>query len=783
MRVLKVIHGYPPRYSAGSEIYSKILVQELNNQHNVEVFTRQENSFLPDYYYQTELDSSDPRSLLHIVNVPRTKYRDKYIHLEVDNLFRNVLEQFKPHIVHFGHLNHLSMNLPKIAFEMKIPSVLTLHDFWLMCPRGQFIQRNSKEPWQLCDSQKNIKCATNCYSGGFTGDQEFESDDIKYREAWIGHRMDKAKEAVSYINKFIAPSKFLAKKFINEFALPVKKIQYLDYGFNLEYLKGRNRIKEEDFVFGYIGTLTPQKGIHDLLQAFDLLPKDIKVKLRIWGNPSEDTGGLKSIADSIIRKGGFIEWRGGYKNEEIVSEVFNHIDAMVVPSIWGENSPLVIHEANQLRIPVITANYGGMKEYVQDLENGLLFEHRNPVDLSAKMLQLAEDKNLAHKLGKKWYLYSKDGNIPDIKEHAKEVVKIYIETCQELGVSVPTRPGPWRITFDTNPDHCNYKCVMCECFSPYSKTKDERIAAGIKKRIMPIETIRKIINESKGTPLIEIIPSTMGEPLLYKDFDEIIKLCHEHNLKLNLTTNGSFPIKGAKKWAELLIPVCSDIKFSMNGATKNISESIMLGSKWEEQLLNIKTLIQVRDEYLLTYNARCQLTFQVTFLQTNIDELADLVLLAIDLGIDRVKGHHLWAHFDEIKDLSMRRSGNSIEKWNNVVREIYDIRNNNLLPNGRKIILENIHLLDKDSSKDIAPGGNCPFLGKEAWINTEGKFSPCCAPDNLRKSLGDFGSVLEQSIGDIFLSDQYKNLQKTFLANPLCKDCNMRKPLILQASI
>jgi len=779
MKVLKVIHGYPPRYSAGSEVYSKILVSQLNDRHNVEVFTRQENSFLPDYYYHTELDQLDPRTLLHVVNVPRTKHRDKYIHTEVDNLFTHVVNQLKPDIVHFGHLNHLSMNLPKIASDIDVPTILTLHDFWLMCPRGQFIQRNSKQPWQLCDSQENQKCAINCYSGNFTGDMQFEDEDIAYRENWVKHRMDKSKEALSHINRFIAPSRFLMEKFINDFNLPAEKIQYLDYGFNLEYLKERNRVKEEEFVFGYIGTLTPQKGIHDLLNAYDLLPKNKKIKLRIWGNSSEDTGGLKAIAELIINKGACIEWMGGYKNEEIVTQVFNNIDAIVVPSIWGENSPLVIHEANQLRIPIITANYGGMKEYVQHLQNGLLFEHRNIQDLFAKMLQLATDKNLVQELSKRGYIYSDNGDIPNITDHAKEIENIYIETCKDMAKTVPIKPGPWRITFDTNPDHCNYNCIMCECFSPYSKTKEERINAGIKKRVMPIETIRKIINESKDTPLTEIIPSTMGEPLLYKDFDEIINLCHQYNLKLNLTTNGSFPIKGAKKWAELLIPICSDIKFSINGATKQINEKIMLGSVWEDQLNNIKTLIEVRDEYARKNpNNRCQLTFQVTFLESNINELAELVRLAISLGIDRVKGHHLWAHFDEIKNLSMRRNIDSIQKWNNVVREIYVIQQNNFLPNKKKIILENIYILNEDASKDIAPGGPCPFLGKEAWINTEGKVSPCCAPDNLRKTLGDFGSILEQSIEDIFISDKYQNLRMNFLNNDLCKDCNMRKPLI-----
>jgi hypothetical protein len=49
-------------------------------------------------------------------------------------------------------------------------------------------------------------------------------------------------------------------------------------------------------------------------------------------------------------------------------------------------------------------------------------------------------------------------------------------------------------------------------------------------------------------------------------------------------------------------------------------------------------------------------TFQLTFLESNISELADIVRLAIELGVDRVKGHHLWAHFSQIRELSMRRS-------------------------------------------------------------------------------------------------------------------------------
>ena len=43
--------------------------------------------------------------------------------------------------------------------------------------------------------------------------------------------------------------------------------------------------------------------------------------------------------------------------------------------------------------------------------------------------------------------------------------------------------------------------------------------------------------------------------------------------------------------------------------------------------------------------------------------------MAIELGIDRIKGHHLWAHFEEIKHLSMRRSPEAIKRWNSEVEK------------------------------------------------------------------------------------------------------------------
>ncbi len=337
--------------------------------------------------------------------------------------------------------------------------------------------------------------------------------------------------------------------------------------------------------------------------------------------------------------------------------------------------------------------------------------------------------------------------------------------------------GPWRITFDTNPDDCNLSCIMCEDHSPFSRTRQDRVSAGLPRRRMDIALIEQILSQAQGTPLLEIIPSTMGEPLIYKDFERIIELCHHYKIKLNLTTNGTFPRKGVEVWSKLIVPVASDIKISWNGATKATQEKIMLGTQWEKVLDNLKKLIALRDEHFRTEGHYCQITLQLTFLESNLKELADIVQLGIDLGVDRIKGHHLWAHFDEIKALSMRRSPESIVRWNEAVLKAQSVANTQYLPNGQRIKLENIYGLDEKAVQDLAPGGECPFLGKEAWVATDGRFSPCCAPDKERRKLGEFGSLADHSLDEIWNSPLYQDLCQNYMKHPVCQGCNMRKPL------
>ena len=157
MKIVQVIHGYPTRYNAGSEVYTQTLCRALAAHHEVHVFTREEDPFSPDATVRAEVDQNDARIRLHVVNNPRS--RDRYRDERIDRRFAELLDRVMPAVVHIGHLSHLSTSLIETATSREIPIVFTLHDYWVMCPRGQFMQTHPANPrdlWAACDGQEEI---------------------------------------------------------------------------------------------------------------------------------------------------------------------------------------------------------------------------------------------------------------------------------------------------------------------------------------------------------------------------------------------------------------------------------------------------------------------------------------------------------------------------------------------------------------------------------------------------------------------------------------------------
>jgi glycosyltransferase involved in cell wall biosynthesis len=385
---------------------------------------------------------------LYIVNNPQGK--DGYRHKQMDDTFAELVKQIKPDVAYIGHLNHLSTGLVDELNKLKIPIVFMLHDYWLMCPRGQFLTRSigKENNFQVCNGQDDRKCAFDCYEVYFSGRTSQDGPtwwwqaleqflwkeklgksgkvvcerDIKLWSNWINRRMIETKAIINKVDLFIAPARYLRNRFITDFGILENKIVYLDYGFPTEYLQQTEKSEtKKNFTFGYIGTHIPAKGVNLLIEAF----KQIKQPaiLKIFGRENgQSTKALKQMAETSVNP---IEFCGEYVNKNLANTVFANVNCIVVPSIWAENSPLVIHEAQACKMPVITANYGGMCEYVNHKINGLLFEHCNTQSLTEQMQWAIEHPEEMHRFGKKGYLYSEDGKVPDIETHCMELLKLF----------------------------------------------------------------------------------------------------------------------------------------------------------------------------------------------------------------------------------------------------------------------------------------------------------------------------------------------------------------------
>jgi glycosyltransferase involved in cell wall biosynthesis len=244
------------------------------------VYSREENPYRPCFAIRHQPVQSGFD--MYFVNHPQGK--DGYRHPDMDEGFGRLLDLIKPDIAHVGHLNHLSTGLLEQLYQRHIPIVFTLHDFWLMCPRGQFLQRtlNSGHEFHLCTGQDDFKCATTCYNMYFGGRHDGVDKDLDYWTDWIRRRMEETRSVAQLVDYFIAPSEYLRRRFIDEFGLPESKVIYLDYGFPLEYLTPRPAQRpERPFTFGYIGTHIPAKGVNLLIEAFSRLRG--KARLLIFG--------------------------------------------------------------------------------------------------------------------------------------------------------------------------------------------------------------------------------------------------------------------------------------------------------------------------------------------------------------------------------------------------------------------------------------------------------------------------------------------------------------------
>ncbi|MCJ2044021.1 glycosyltransferase family 4 protein [Methylobacterium sp. J-078] len=386
MKILVISHAHPDFSVGGAEIAAYNLFQALRKRTDLEAVTflartgqsnlspgsimlRRENEFLwrQDMSDWFRLGSANIRSM-------QSNLRD----------FLNII---KPDVVFIHHYAHIGIELLR-ELRWILPKAeifLTLHEYIAICNRnGQMVKNGSK---RLCYRESIEECHA-CFP-------QHSPEDFWLRKHYIQKHFE-------FVDGFVSPSQFLKDRYV-AWGIPDEHLFVIENGQNsvqssLAYANPSyyNR-------FGFFGQITEYKGVEILLQAIHQIDRSTRSRLyfEVHGANLELQGEwfqeiIKKLRDPLVAEG-VLRWVGPYEPAEL-SRRMSKIGWVIVPSIWWENSPMVIQEAFVAGKPVICSGLGGMGEKVRDGVDGLHFEARNALDLAEVLSRAGAAPELHSKL-------------------------------------------------------------------------------------------------------------------------------------------------------------------------------------------------------------------------------------------------------------------------------------------------------------------------------------------------------------------------------------------------
>ena len=311
-------------------------------------------------------------------NSSKLKALDIILNKENARLMKKALDEFKPDIVHLNNFQRqLSASIIKPIKDRNIPIVFTAHDVQAICPAITMMD-NEKNVCELCMKGKYINCIKKSCNKGSKLKSVLGAIEGYYYKIYI--------EAIDYI---ITPSKFYRTKFIED-GINEKKIQAIH---NSIEMTDYNLVTQDDGYALYFGRLSKEKGILNLINAFE---KCDKGTLYIAGEGPEKENIEKIVTDRNLENRVKLL---GFLNKEQMTEIIRKCKFVVVPSIWYENCPYSILETLAIGKPVIGANIAGIPELVKNEQSGLTYKYDDVNDLSNKMKLLFDNENLVKQYG------------------------------------------------------------------------------------------------------------------------------------------------------------------------------------------------------------------------------------------------------------------------------------------------------------------------------------------------------------------------------------------------
>jgi glycosyltransferase involved in cell wall biosynthesis len=405
MKILQFVHGYPPELIGGTELYTQALGQRLIARGHTCIVVAGSNWDCPE----ASIAVGEDRGVViaRLIGLPRRMgFRPSAYDPIAEALVRKLLDFWRPDVVHLQHWRRLTDNLVAICREFEIPAVVTLHDQWIACSRHHRLRLDEvfcadrtppcvscvdRDPWQRI--------------GEIEQELEFRQHTLK-RELQLADRLLVPSQAQRIFLQQIVP-------------LPLDRLEVVPLGSPVpgpwRTDHGEPGFPHEPLKVGYWGYLSPEKGVHLLLEAARLVPITHKVEWHIYGPLGEPVyqGRLNRIAEGLP-----VIFHGEYNYRDLRSA---GLDLAVFPSLCWETYSFVLDEALQIGLPVIVPNRGAFCERVGDA--GLLFEYGDGRDLANKIESLLVNPSALTRLKRA----ATAAGVTSMDDHANQLEKIYQE--------------------------------------------------------------------------------------------------------------------------------------------------------------------------------------------------------------------------------------------------------------------------------------------------------------------------------------------------------------------
>lgn len=384
MKILHVVHQYPPEYVGGTEQYTQNLARHQAKQgERVAVFYPSAEATV----LTVGLDEAEIR----VYQAPagsRTRQRvflDTFGQSTLNQAFAQVLAAEQPDVVHIQHLMGLPAGIVQQLVAANIPYVITLHDYWFPCANAQLLtnDRNS-----LCAGPD--KWWINCGRCALAREEIQANWLAPALSPLMAYRFRLLRPILQGAGRVIAPTPFIAQMY-EQTGFGGDNLVVIPHSIEIpDRLPPRPEPHPGRINITFIGSLARQKGVHILIEAFNQLPTT-GFELNIYGNPAifpDYVAQLQANAHhSAIHFGGGLD-------RPAVWQALMAADVVAVPSLWYEVSPLIVMEAFAAGCPLVVSRPGSLASLVREGVDGLTVPAGDVAAWRDTFLRLGQEADL-----------------------------------------------------------------------------------------------------------------------------------------------------------------------------------------------------------------------------------------------------------------------------------------------------------------------------------------------------------------------------------------------------